>query len=91
MERDAKNVQQTAENCGVCPSIIWRAISPDPAIRKGLPYLPSLKIFRRRLIRTEATKQWLEELERLELERQTQEAEAVAADRPEPRRAEARS
>jgi hypothetical protein len=72
---DAETPEQTAQACGVCRSIIYRAMSPDPAKRKGLPLLPSMKIGMLRRIRIEARRKWLEELEA-----QTRQAEAALGD-----------
>lgn len=64
-ERDAESVEDTARKAGVGRSIIYRALNPDPMKRDGLPYLPSLKVGKRRLIRSEARRTWLKRLEEL--------------------------
>jgi hypothetical protein len=65
-EKDAESVEDTAHKAGVGRSIIYRALNPDPAKRGGLPFLPSLKVRKRRLIRAEARRAWLRQLEELE-------------------------
>jgi hypothetical protein len=62
-EPDAASPEVTAHLCGVCRTIIYRAINPDPAKRGALPFLPSLKIGASRRIRREARLQWLSDLE----------------------------
>lgn len=64
-ERDAESVEDTAHKAGVGRSIIYQALNPDPLKRNGLPYLPSLKVGKRRLIRAEARRAWLKQLEEL--------------------------
>jgi hypothetical protein len=65
-ERDAESVEETAHKVGLGRSIIYRALNPDPAKRDGLPFLPSLKAGKRRLIRVAARRAWLNELEERE-------------------------
>ena len=43
--------------------MIYRAMNPDPAKRKGVPFLPSFKIGVSRRIRTETRRKWLADLE----------------------------
>jgi hypothetical protein len=62
-EADVASPDVTAHLCGVCRTIIYRAINPDPAKRGGLPFLPSLKIGGARRIRREARLKWLADLE----------------------------
>jgi hypothetical protein len=64
--RDAESVEDTAHKVGLGRSIIYRALHPDPAKRDGLPFLPSLKAGKRRLIRVEARRAWLKQLEERE-------------------------
>jgi predicted DNA-binding transcriptional regulator AlpA len=65
-EKDAQSVEETAHKVGLGRSIIYRALNPDPSKRDGLPFLPSLKAGKRRLIRAEARRAWLRQLEELE-------------------------
>ena len=65
-EKDAFSVEETAHKLDLGRSIIYRALNPDPAKRGQLPHLPSLKVGKRRLIRTEARRAWLKQLEELE-------------------------
>jgi hypothetical protein len=54
-----------AESCRVddiCRSLKYRAIDPDPAKRGGLPYLPTFKVGRRRLMMAADHRAWLEAL-----------------------------
>ena len=44
-------------------TMLYRAMSDDPAYRGTLPYLPSLKVGRARRIRLETGRAWLCELE----------------------------
>jgi hypothetical protein len=62
-ELDAESPEQAAHACGVGRSTIYLAMSPDPAKRKGLPFLPSFKIGQLRRIRAETRRQWLKDLE----------------------------
>jgi hypothetical protein len=64
--RDAESVDETAHKVGLGRSIIYRALNPDPAKRDGLPFLPSLKAGKRRLIRVAARRAWLKQLEERE-------------------------
>jgi hypothetical protein len=63
IERDAESPDQAAAACGLCRSMIYQAMNPDPAKRKGLPFLPSFKIGVSRRIRTETRRKWLADLE----------------------------
>jgi hypothetical protein len=65
-DRDAESVEETAHKVGLGRSLIYRALNPDPAKRDGLPFLPSLKAGKRRLIRAEARRAWLKQLEERE-------------------------
>lgn len=62
-EPDALSVEDTARCVSLGRSLLYKAISPDPAVRGGLPFLPSLLVGRRRVIRTEARRLWLAQLE----------------------------
>jgi hypothetical protein len=46
----------------LCRSTKYRAISPDPEKRDGLPFLPSFTVGRRRLILESDHRAWLEQL-----------------------------
>lgn len=48
---------------GVGRTTLYQAMSDDPEKRQGLPFLPSLKVGRRRLIRSEALRGWLATIE----------------------------
>ena len=60
---DGETVKETARAVGVCPAMIWSALSPDPSKRRGLPFLPSFKVGRRRLVRPAARRAWVQALE----------------------------
>jgi hypothetical protein len=62
---DAESVEETARATGLGRTTIYKAINPDPAKRDGLPFLPSVKVRNRRLIRTEVRRAWLQKLEEL--------------------------
>lgn len=57
------NRSRRPRKSGVCRSLIYKAINKDPAKRAGLPFLPSFKVGRRRLIRLARRRAWLSELE----------------------------
>jgi hypothetical protein len=63
---DAESVDQTAKATGLGRTTIYKALNPDPAKREGLPFLPSMKVRKRRLIRTETRRAWLKQLEELQ-------------------------
>jgi hypothetical protein len=65
-ERDAESVDEAAHNSNLGRSILYRALNPDPDKRDGLPFLPSLKVGKRRLILRETRRAWLRQLEQLE-------------------------
>jgi hypothetical protein len=52
--------------------MVWRAVSSNPAIRKGLPFLPSFRLGKRLLVRIETRRKWLKELEDSERQREGQ-------------------
>lgn len=60
---EAVSVDKFAEISDLGRSFVYRALHPDPAYRRGLPFLPSVKVGKRRLIRLEAGRQWLTALE----------------------------
>ena len=62
-EADATSVEVTAHLCGVGRSTIYEAINPDPAKRKGLPFLRSFKVKTARRISRDARLEWLAALE----------------------------
>jgi hypothetical protein len=57
-------VGQAARAIGVSRATLYEALSNDPEVRGGKPFLPSVKLGRRRLIRRQALAAWLAELER---------------------------
>ncbi len=63
-ELEAVSVDDAARISGFCRSFLYPALNPDPAKRKGLPYLPSLKVRKARRIRLSTLRQWLANLER---------------------------
>ena len=65
-EKDGESVEEAAHASGVGRSIIYRAINPDPAKRGGLPFLPSVKVGKRRIILRPTRRAWLRQLEELE-------------------------
>jgi len=62
---DAESIEETARACGLGRTIIYQAINPDPAKRGGLPFLPSLKARKRRLVLVEVRRAWLRKLQEL--------------------------
>jgi hypothetical protein len=62
-ELEAVSVDDAARISGFCRSFLYPALNPDPAKRKGLPYLPSLKVRKARRIRLSTLRQWLADLE----------------------------
>jgi hypothetical protein len=65
-EKDGESVEEAAHASGVGRTIIYRAINPDPAKRGGLPFLPSVKVGKRRIILRPTRREWLRQLEELE-------------------------
>lgn len=65
-ERDGESVEQAAHASGISRSFIYRALSPDPAKRRGIPFLPSVKVGKRRIILRPTRRAWLRKLEELE-------------------------
>jgi hypothetical protein len=61
-------IEDFARRCGVGRTIVFRAANPDPDYRRGLPYLPTVKLGRCRGVRPETGRQWLAELERATVE-----------------------
>jgi hypothetical protein len=49
--------------------MLYQAMSDDPEKRQGLPFLPSLKVGKRRLIRSEALRGWLTSIEAAPIKR----------------------
>jgi hypothetical protein len=62
-DADAESPDEAAHRSNLGRSTIFKAISRDPAKRDGLPFLPSFKVGRRRLILTATRRAWLAELE----------------------------
>jgi hypothetical protein len=62
-EVDADKIEEAARKSGLGRSTLYLAMNKDPAKRKGLPFLPYLKVGKARLILTESRRQWLRELE----------------------------
>jgi hypothetical protein len=58
----AYSIDKSCEIDGLCRSSKYNAINPDPAKRRGLPYLPSFTVGKRRLILAADHKAWLETL-----------------------------
>lgn len=56
---EAVGVAAAIKMAGASRSFLYVAMNPDPAKRGGIPFLPSVKIGKRRLIRTEALRAWL--------------------------------
>lgn len=56
---EAVGVDAAKSMSGSSRSTLYLAMHPDPARRNGLPFLPSVKVGKRRLIRTEALRAWL--------------------------------
>jgi hypothetical protein len=59
-------VEEFAAITGLGRTFLYRAMHPDPAYRRGLPLLPSIRAGGRcRRIRLESGRAWLAEMERL--------------------------
>ena len=56
-------VGEFADRTKLGRTLLYKAMSPDPAYRGELPFLPSLKVGRCRRIRLETGRHWLRELE----------------------------
>ena len=65
-EPEAVPVYEFARRAGVGRTMVYRAMSADPAYRGTLPYLASLKIGGARRIRLATGRAWLRDLEALE-------------------------
>ena len=63
-EAEACSVDIAAQKAGLGRVMLYRAISDDREYRKGLPFLPSLKVGKRRLIRVAALREWLAGIEK---------------------------
>ena len=61
-------IEEFARRCGVGRTIVFRAANPNPDYRRGLPFLPTVKLGRCRGVRPETAWKWLAELERVTLE-----------------------
>lgn len=55
----AVSVADAAKIGGQSRTVLYQAMSPDPKKRNGLPFLPSLKVGKRRLVLVETYRQWL--------------------------------
>lgn len=62
-EAEALSVEDAARRAGVGRTFMYQALSPDEGKRDGLPYLPSIKVGRRRLVRVSTLRNWLAKLE----------------------------
>jgi len=62
-EPEVLNVKEAAAKAGVSRTLLYEALSPELAARRGWPVLPSIALGGRRLIRVEALRRWLESLE----------------------------
>ena len=56
---EAASVDAAGKAAGVSRAYLYQAMNPDPAKRGGVPFLPSLKVGKRRLIRMESLRAWL--------------------------------
>jgi hypothetical protein len=63
VEPEALNVKEAAVKAGVSRTLLYEALSPELAARRGWPVLPSIVLGGRRLIRVEALRAWLASLE----------------------------
>ncbi len=59
----AESPDDFAKRSRVGRTMVYRALNEDPEYRKGLPFLPSLKIGKLRRIRTTTGNKWLADLE----------------------------
>lgn len=57
-----------ARQCGVGRTLVYRAAHPDAEYRRGLPYLPTVKLGRCRGVRPETGREWLAKLEQATVE-----------------------
>jgi hypothetical protein len=60
---EALDVKEAAAKAGVSRTLLYEALSPELAARRGWPVLPSIALGGRRLIRVEALRAWLAALE----------------------------
>ena len=63
VELEALTVDDTARVAGICRTMVYRAMSPDPGYRNGLPFLASIKLGKCRRVRLPTLRAWLAELE----------------------------
>jgi hypothetical protein len=64
VEAEAFSVDAAAKTAGLGRVLLYQAINDDPEYRRGIPYLPSIKVGKRRLIRVAALREWLASLEK---------------------------
>ena len=60
---EAESVDEFAQRARLGGTLVYRALNEDTDYRKGLPFLPSLKIGKLRRIRTVTGNEWLASLE----------------------------
>ena len=60
---EALTVDDTARVAGICRTMVYRAMNPDPRYPNGLPFLASIKLGKCRRIRVPTLREWLAELE----------------------------
>lgn len=63
IEPEVLNVVEAAARAGVSRTLLYEALTPALAERRGWPVLPSIALGGRRLIRLEALRAWLASLE----------------------------
>ena len=60
---EALTVDDAARVAGICRTMVYRAMNPDPEYHNGLPFLASIKLGKCRRIRVPTLREWLAELE----------------------------
>ena len=61
--RAAVRLELWARENGFGRTLAWQAANPDPAHRRGLPFLPTFKVGGCRLVRLDTGDRWLRDLE----------------------------
>jgi hypothetical protein len=56
------SIDRSCEIDGICRSMKYRALNPDPEHRRGLPFLRTFMVGRKRLLMADDHRAWLEEL-----------------------------
>ena len=54
------SIDRSCEIDGICRSMKYRALNPDPEHRRGLPFLRTFMVGRKRLLMADDHRAWLE-------------------------------